>query len=224
MLWRFRNKVRYWSKTANFSYLLILNLHDPPVPLQIFAILIQIAHYVQVPELLDVPKLLPKSSTLWGGRTNVTDDKTDDRQKKVVPVWRVWTVVPARRFNVFKTSNWFDEPGQQCKDDMRRQMSTASLRRVGVIYSSIKTYSEVACLPPLCLRRLMSQLRIPLPTHSSALNRYNYVVTRHGWRAKMNDDVNVTQSNITHAQTLTFWITCRSMQLLCFIPVFIIYV
>jgi len=83
-------------------------------------------------------------------------------------------------------------------------MSTASLRRVGVIYSSIKTYSEVACLPPLCLRRLMSQLRIPLPTHSSALNRYNYVVTRHGWRAKMNDDVNVTQSNITHAQTLTF--------------------
>jgi len=37
ILYRFRNKARYWSKNANFSYLLVFNLHDLLEPLRIFA-------------------------------------------------------------------------------------------------------------------------------------------------------------------------------------------
>ena len=36
VLYHFRNKARYWSKNANFSYAVVFNLHDPLEPLRIF--------------------------------------------------------------------------------------------------------------------------------------------------------------------------------------------
>jgi len=55
-------------------------LHDPVEPLEFLPkILIQTA---QVTELLGGAKILPKSLTLWAGRTNVTDDRQQtDRQR-----------------------------------------------------------------------------------------------------------------------------------------------
>jgi len=59
----------------NFSYTLPLNFHDYLETLSFFQILIQT---VRVPKLLCGTKILPKSSTLWVGCTNVTDRRQTD--------------------------------------------------------------------------------------------------------------------------------------------------
>jgi len=63
ILYRFRNKARYWSKNANFSYPLVFNLHDPLEPLRIYSQNLNTKKLtVRVPGLLGGTKILPKSS------------------------------------------------------------------------------------------------------------------------------------------------------------------
>ena len=67
------------GKNDNFSYRLVLNLHDP---IEFFEFLPKIlTQTVRVFELLGGSKILPKSSSLCLGCNNVTDDRqmTDGR-------------------------------------------------------------------------------------------------------------------------------------------------